>query len=58
MYRVGAGESDLVMGIWEGIFGKVILQIKSEEYIQINQKKREESSLSSRDGEKIEVQEI
>lgn len=45
MYRVRAGKSDLVMGVREGIPGKEILKIKSEEYVQINQEKGVESIL-------------
>lgn len=43
--RGRGGESDLVMRVREGIPGKVILEIKLEEHIQINHKKGGESIL-------------
>lgn len=45
MCRGRGGKSDLVMGVREGIPGKVILEIKLEKYIQMNRKKGGESIL-------------
>lgn len=54
---MGAEESNLVMGVREGIPGKVTLELKSEEYIQTDQQNGGESIPGTDNSKHLEVQE-